>query len=51
MPEEVDESEFTTVMVSRCLHAREMQNGVAAGHTLPQPPQFVGLSMLVVQPF
>ena len=43
--------EFTTVMLRRCLHAREMQNGVPAGHTLPQLPQFEGLSMLVVQPF
>ena len=38
-------------MLSRCLHVREMQNGVVVGHTLPQPPQFEGLSMLVVQPF
>lgn len=28
-----------------------MQNGLAAGHTLPQPPQLLALSRLVVQPF
>jgi hypothetical protein len=43
--------EFTTAMLSRCLQVRARQNGVAAGHTLPQAPQLLGPSMLVVQPF